>query len=430
MSLRNLKIIVLVAGLSLFCYWTHQRTRHAMVVGDALELIDNHYVEPVESRELILNALKGLTGGLDPNSEFVPLEQYQQLQDAMTQEFAGIGIYIIPAPDDLGVQVRTPLVGSPAMRAGMLGGDIFTKINNEDVVGMSLKEVTERLKGPVGSVVQVAVLRGDETIELEITRDRIQIDSVIGDHRNEDNQWVYRLNHHPRIGYARLTTFGEKTPTELRQVLQQCDDVDGFILDLRHNGGGLLETAVAVCDLFLAGGKVVSTRIRGGVIDSERLASPDTVLNPKVPMAVLVDHQSASASEIVAAALQDQKRATIIGTRTFGKGTVQNVIPLEVGRSALKLTVAKYIRPSGENIHRDEKATEEDTWGVMPTETDTIELEDSQWIELFRAWSRASYPYAAKLPEDLVPEESETEWTDPHIQRAIEILVPQPVDAS
>jgi carboxyl-terminal processing protease len=339
--------------------------------------------------------LDGMTQGLDPYSEFIPLEDYQRLQDTMKQEFAGIGIYVDQASPSEAVRIVTPLVGSPALKAGIRANDRIVGIDDQSVIGLSLAEVSSRLKGPIGTEVRLKLDREGNEVLLAVRRDNIEIESVVGDQRDDQNRWVFRIADYPEIGYARLTSFGDKTAGELNEVLKQCQSVKGFILDLRSNGGGLLESAVEVCDLFLDSGRIVSTRIRGDRIESTHDASTGVDLAPTIPVVILIDHQSASASEIVAAALQDHNRATIVGTRSFGKGTVQNVLPLEIGRSALKLTVAKYVRPNGKNIHRSADADEQQTWGVSPNSDAIVEMNESQLALLIQRWQTAAFPNAS-----------------------------------
>ncbi len=396
MPSRNLNIILLAFCISLLCYLTHRRARPAMMVGDALDLINNHYVDPIDEDTLLIAAMNGMTSILDQNCEYIPIDAYESFQDSLSQEFAGIGIYVEQPEPNQPVRVITPLVGSPALRAGMMPGDEILKIDGQDVAKLSLKEVSGKLKGPIGTVVYVVVRRGEQELALSIDRTTIELESVIGDYRDDDNRWVYRLVDDPSIAYVRLTSFGEKTEAELRDVLKKLNNnFRGLILDLRGNSGGLLYAAVDISDMFLDRGRIVSTRIRGGAVYDEFEAKPGTLVSNDKPVAVLVDENSASASEIVAACLQDHQRATVVGNRSYGKGTVQNILPLQYGRSALRLTVARYYRPSGKNIHRGIEAKDEDEWGVRPSEGMTVSVDDETLEKLGNRWRQASYPSLA-----------------------------------
>ncbi|MFG0263818.1 MAG: S41 family peptidase [Rhodopirellula sp. JB055] len=392
---RNLTLLCSVLVISFACYVIHQRTRTAMMVGEALEMIDRFYVEPVDRRTLLTSAMAGMTSTLDQHSEYIPPVSYQTFQDSIQQEFAGIGIYVDQPVENEPVRVITPLVGSPALRAGLMPGDAILEVDHEYVGDLDIRSVSERLRGPIATTVELLVQRDDEKIKLSVQRDTIQLESVIGDHRDQNNDWVYRLTQHPDIVYVRMTSFGDKTVSELRNVLSRLiakPDVSGMVLDLRGNGGGLLHAAVEVCDMFLSSGKIVSTKTRGGVVEDEAYATAGTLVPPAMPVAILIDEHSASASEIVAAALQDHGRATIVGTRSYGKGTVQNILPLEYGRSALRLTVAKYYRPSDRNIHRGANDTEDDVWGVSPDPGMDVKVAEEDLRQLARFWEEASYP--------------------------------------
>jgi len=335
----------------------------------------------------------------------------------------------------------TPLVGSPALRAGIRPGDRFLRIGAEDVSQLGLPEVSARLKGPPGTKVDVVVQRGEEEVAMEIRRATIELESVIGDYRDEDDQWVYRLRDHPSIAYVRLTGFGEKTVDELRSVLTELNnDFAALIFDMRGNGGGLLDAAIDVSDMFLSGGEIVSTRTRGGAMEDQFSAQTETLVDPDKPMAVLVDGNSASASEIVAAALQDHGRAAIVGERTYGKGTVQNVIPLQYGRSALRLTVARFYRPNGESLQReikplvsdqvtdaDSETTDDDAnWGVQPDDGLKVLLDEETKLQLLQQWQQASYPSLSVSKDSdqhrAADADKHQSVPDPQLERAVEHL--------
>ena len=207
---RHLNVILITAAISLLCYFTHRRTRSAMLVGDALNLIDAYYVDPVDRTELLTSAMSGLTEGLDEHTEYISNEAYETFQDSIHQEFAGIGIYVEPSPEEGPVRVVTPLVGSPALAAGLLPGDEIMQVDGEDVSSLSLREVSLRLKGPIGTTVRLTVRRKDEQIEVSIERGRIELESIVGDYRDDQNAWVFRLRDDDSMAYLRLTSFGEK----------------------------------------------------------------------------------------------------------------------------------------------------------------------------------------------------------------------------
>jgi carboxyl-terminal processing protease len=430
---RNVNVILLAISISLLCYSTAARARKAILVGEAIDLIDQFYVDPVDDRNLLEAAMTGLTSRLDENSEFIPPAMFGAFQDVIDQEFAGVGILVEQPEKGKPVRVITPLAGSPAIEAGVLPGDEILKVNGEDVSGLEIGEVSNRLRGPIGTELTINIGRKLESeevknMDIQLARRTIELESVLGDHRDENNRWVYRLREHPEIAYARLTSFGEKTVIELKQVLEALDnDFDSLILDVRANSGGLLDAAVDVCDDFLDSGRIVTIKRRGGEIDSEYDATAGLLVRSDIPVVVLIDGNSASASEIVAACLQDYKRATIVGSRSFGKGTVQSVLPLDNGRSALKLTTARYYRPSGRNIHRLADAKPEDEWGVTPDEGMDVAIDDEGYKAIIQLWQKASFPVisGANVSSDAPAQGNPSSAVDPQLKRAIEVLQKQ-----
>ncbi|MEM9589526.1 MAG: S41 family peptidase, partial [Planctomycetota bacterium] len=372
---RHFIAILLVGMLSIACHVQSRRVDAGLLVGEAVQLIEQFYVEPVQRDKLVGAAMKGLTTSLDENSGYIAGEAFSGFQETINQEFAGIGIFVEPSEDGP-VRVITPLVGSPALEAGLMPNDLIVQIDGDDSSQWDLQRVSQRLRGPVGTSVSLVLRRGDDQVSTEVQRKTIKMESVIGDHRDNQNRWVYRLADAPEIAYLRMTSFGEKTVQELRDQLIALDnDFDALVLDLRSNPGGLLNAGVSVCDMFLESGEIVSTRIRDGQLEDEWKATAGVLVDSEKPVAVLIDDNSASASEIVAGCLQDHGRATIVGIRSFGKGTVQNIFPMQYGRSALRLTVARYYRPSGKNIHRTADAKPEDDWGVLPDAGMEVELD-------------------------------------------------------
>jgi carboxyl-terminal processing protease len=288
------------------------------------------------------------------------------------QEFGGIGIQVTIEPRSRHLMVMTPLPGTPAYKAGIRAGDRILEIDgkptSEFAEGREMDTAVKMMRGKPGDAVKVKVLHEGSTKpeEFEITRAVIKTPTVLGDHYQADGTWSYFLEGPEKIGYLRLTHFSRNSADEVEQALVQLqkDGMKGLILDLRYNPGGLLQAATAIADLFIEGGVIVSTKGRNTEEQVVKARKAGTFSG--FPMAVLVNRFSASASEIVSACLQDHKRAIVVGERTWGKGSVQNVIELEGGKSALKLTTASYHRPSGKNIHRFPNAKESDEWGVTP----------------------------------------------------------------
>ena len=408
---RNLYVLTVTAIVCLLCHGLHRRTDRAMLVGQAIELVQQNYVEPIESRTLVNAAMAGIAGALDQHSDYIPPTGYEAFQEFMEGEFAGIGVYV-DQPKDEPVRVITPIVGSPAIDAGVLPGDQIVAVDGVDVRQSDIRDVSKMLRGPVGTRVEMTVQRGGgevdeestevESIDLAVRRQNIAVESVIGDHRNADDSWAFRLAEDDRIAYIRLRTFGDKTADEMRRVLTTLNnDFDALVIDVRGNGGGLLDRAVEIVDLFLDGDgledpTIVTTRMRDNRVADRAVATAGTMVDLNKPIAVLIDHDSASASEILAAALQDHGRAAIVGVRSYGKGTVQHVLPLQYGNSALRLTVARYYRPTEVNIHRGKDDTDEDPWGVRPDPDLTVELDPQRIEQLARLWQEASYPALAK----------------------------------
>jgi len=306
-----------------------------------LNRVQASYVEPVGEDKLVVNSLKGMLSSLDPHSDYLDESEYQDLLDESEGEFAGIGAEITRDEDH--PKVISPIDDTPAARAGLKPGDIFLKIDGKLTDGMDLKQAVDLLRGPVGTPVRVTIVRsGVKPFDVTLVRAIIHVASVKS--QLEPNN----------IGYIRISLFAEKTNDELLKAIDTLKQkagghLNGVVLDLRNDPGGLLDQAVAVAGDFLDGGTVVSTRGRDP--DDNRVfpaaSSGDRI--PGVPMIVLVNGASASASEIVAGALKDRQRAQILGTRSFGKGSVQTIIPLE-GRGAIRLTTALYYTPSGNSI--------------------------------------------------------------------------------
>jgi carboxyl-terminal processing protease len=277
--------------------------------------------------------------------------------------------------------VIAPMVGTPAYEAGVLAGDLIMEIDGQSTEGMNPDKAVEVLTGRPGTTVKLAVLHeGTEKAEtLSMTRAIIDVPSVLGDNRKSDDAWDFMLDKENKIGYIRITSFIQNTTEELKKALDELktEGMKALILDLRDNPGGLLGAAVEVSDLFVDEGLIVSTKGRNTISKSYEAEKEGTYDN--FPIVVLINQNSASAAEIVSACLQDHNRAIVIGQRSYGKGSVQNIIDLEDGKSVLKLTVATYQRPSGKNIHRFKNAKDSDEWGVSPNPGMEVKLTTSQY---------------------------------------------------
>ncbi len=312
---------------------------------DVYARIKNDYVEPVDDKEMIENAIRGMLSGLDPHSTYLDKDEFRDLQIGTTGEFGGLGIEV--GMEDGFVKVIAPIDDTPAQKAGIKAGDLIIRLDDKPVKGMTLSEAVDLMRGKRGTDITLTIIRkGEEKpLKITVTRDVIHVKSVKS--RMLDDG----------LGYLRISTFQSKTAESLRKAIKALikkngGPLKGAILDLRNNPGGVLTGAVGVSDTFLNDGLIVYTE--GRVPDSQLRydATPGDMLNG-TPLIVLVNSGSASASEIVAGALQDQKRAIIVGTdKTFGKGSVQTILPLK-GDAALKLTTARYYTPSGRSIQAD-----------------------------------------------------------------------------
>jgi len=314
--------------------------RQLNLFGDVFEKIRTDYVEKPEDAKLIESAISGMLSGLDPHSSYMDPKSFKDMQVQTKGEFGGLGIEV--TQEDGFVKVVTPIDDTPASRAGLLAGDFIVEIDGDSVQGLTLNQAVDRMRGPVNSSVKLRISRkGTDSFEVSLKREIIKISSVKSRIEND-------------VSYIRITQFTEKTSEGLKNAIDQAtknipaDKLKGYIVDLRNDPGGLLDQAIAVSDAFLERGEIVSTRGRNPD-DAQRYVARSGDLTGGKPVVVLINGGSASASEIVAGALQDHKRATIIGTRSFGKGSVQTIIPLGPS-GALRLTTARYYTPSGRSI--------------------------------------------------------------------------------
>ena len=320
--------------------------RQLNLFGDIFERVRAHYVEKPDDSKLVEGAINGMLNGLDPHSSFMDPKSFRDMQVQTRGEFGGLGIEV--TMEDGLVKVVAPIDDTPAAKAGVRANDIITHIDDAAVKGMTLEQAVEKMRGLVNTKIKLRIMRkgADKPMELAITRDIIRVRSVRSRIEGGD------------VGYIRITQFNEQTTEGLKKALSDLaaqvppDKLRGFVIDLRNNPGGLLDQAISVSDTFLERGEIVSTRGRDPEETQRFNARPgDKHLTAGKPLIVLINGGSASASEIVAGALQDHKRATVVGTRSFGKGSVQTIIPLGgAANGALRLTTARYYTPGGRSI--------------------------------------------------------------------------------
>ena len=317
--------------------------RNLNLFGDVFEKIRSDYVEKPDEQKLVEAAINGMLGSLDPHSSYMDAKSFRDMQVQTRGEFGGLGIEV--TQEDGLIKVVTPIDDTPASRAGILSGDIISAIDGENVQGLSLNQAVDKMRGAPDTSVTLKILRGSnkDPQDIKLTRAVIQIKSVRERQEGDD------------IGYIRITQFNEQTFEGVRAAIQKFQNdipaakFKGYILDLRNNPGGLLDQSIAVVNCFLDRGEIVSTRGRNADETMRYNARPGDLSKGK-PVVVLINGGSASASEIVAGALQDHKRATILGTRSFGKGSVQTIIPLGQNNGAVRLTTARYYTPAGRSI--------------------------------------------------------------------------------
>ena len=313
--------------------------RYLNLFGEAFEKIKNNYVEEVTSKDLVEAAIEGMLGSLDPHSTFLNNQELNELKVQTKGEFGGLGIEV--TLENGFVKVISPIDDTPASRAGIKAGDLITHLDDEPVLGMTLSEAVSIMRGKAGSKIKLTVNRDEnKTLQIQITRAIIELKAVKSKVQNN-------------IGYIRVSSFNQKVDVEIIKAIRKFkknNKIIGYVLDLRNNPGGLLDQAVNVTDIFLERGEIVSTRGRFER-DGSRYNAVKNDLTGGLPLVVLINQGSASASEIVAGALQDHKRAIIMGTKSFGKGSVQTIIP-SGENVALKLTTAKYYTPLGRSIQK------------------------------------------------------------------------------
>ena len=341
----KLKLIILFLVISIFCiknsYSASEENIYEKIdlFSEVLNKINKEYVDEVDQSEAMDAAINGVLQSLDPYSAYMSPESFQNMQTETSGEFGGLGIEV--SMESGVVKVISPLDDSPAYEAGVKAGDYIVKINDIQVQGKTLSEAVEIMRGPVGSDIEITVRRRGvkKALVFSITRKIIKIRSV--------KSKILENN----IGYIRLTAFNENSGKQIKRKLNEFNDnekIEGFILDLRNNPGGLLSQAIKISDFFLSSGEIVSTKSRQESENRKWFAKDGDILNGKT-LLVLINNGSASASEIVAGALKDHKRAILVGENSYGKGSVQSIIPLK-NKGAIRLTISKYYLPSGKSI--------------------------------------------------------------------------------
>jgi carboxyl-terminal processing protease len=391
MPRQNLYSIVMVGAVSLLCWQVSQGAKPKDEVSemygifvDAVEQVQQNYVRPVTRRELMESALKGMLSDLDQHSAYINTSQWKTFKRQIEGRFGGVGMTVEVDEDSKRLKVVAPMVGTPAYTAGVMAGDLILDIDGVTTEGLTLDKAVESLQGQPGTPIKLNLLHEDsekgEVVTL--TRAIIEVPSVMGDRRKPNDEWDFMLDKDKKIGYIRITNFVQDTTDHVKSALEELtrEGMKGLIIDLRDDPGGLLSSAVEIADMFVEEGKIVSTRGRNTAEKVFDAKNEGTFTG--FPIAVLINHNSASASEILSACLQDHDKAVVIGERSYGKGSVQNILDLEDGNSVLKLTVATYWRPSGKNIHRFKNAKETDEWGVTPTKG----LEVPLTREEYRDW--------------------------------------------
>jgi len=338
-----------------------ETSRQLELLGKVLALVQSNYVDKPDDGKLLTSAINGVLSALDPHSSYMDAKSYRDMRETTSGQFGGLGMQV--NMEDGLLKVVSPIDDTPAAKAGILAGDIITQVDGAPIKGLTLSQAVEKMRGAPGTEVRLEIVRKDlaASLNLTLTRQIIKVSTVRQQAEGSD------------VGYIRLTQFNSHAADELKQAVEALatkippDQVKGYILDLRNNPGGLLDQAVRVAGAFLTNGEIVSIRGRDPDHIQRFNAAPGDLIDGK-PLIVLINGGSASASEIVAGALQDQKRATIIGSRTFGKASVQTIIPLGQGNGALRLTTARYYTPSGHSLQAQGIAPDIEVLQDMPKE--------------------------------------------------------------
>ncbi|MCC7192822.1 MAG: S41 family peptidase [Phycisphaeraceae bacterium] len=389
---------------------------------DVRHQIVGGYVEKPDEKKMMESAVRGMVESLnDPFTIYIPPDDLPQFTKAISGTFVGIGAEVDTFQNR--VRIVSPLEESPAWKAGVMAGDILLEINGQSTLNMKINDAITKLQGEEGSIVKVKVRHDTgEEVDLTITRARINVQTVKGFRRNGDSHWEFMIDESNKIGYIRILQFTDKTASELKAALDRLTaaGVKGLILDVRFNPGGLLQSAVDVSNMFLDKGKRIVS-VKGRIVpESVEYANGQGEI-PPIPMVVIANEASASAAEVVTGALSDNNRAVFIGTRTFGKGSVQQVYPLDNELGALKMTNAYYYLPNGRNIHRRENS---ETWGVDPADGYYVLMAPNEiktMIEIRRD-SDVLRKGNGKSEASVTPEWIKTKLADPQLAAALQAV--------
>jgi carboxyl-terminal processing protease len=392
---------------------------------DVLAEVDQHFVRPLDDAQkekLVEDMINGGLDRLDPYSQYMNSDEFRQFNARTEGNFGGVGISLGIDPRSGLPMVISPMVGAPAYEAGILAGDIIVKIDDKPTDTLHHNDVVRMIQGEAGSKVTLTVAHegSKQTEAITVIRAKIEVPTVLGLNRRPDDlkEFEWFADRDLGIGYIRVVEFTEHTADDIKKALDrlEAEGMKALILDLRDNPGGLLRSAIAVSDLFLEGGRIVSTKNRDGNGESWDAKADGYPYESaaKRPMVVLINKLSASASEIVSAALQDNHRAVIVGERSYGKGSVQKIFKLSGDPpTALKLTTDTYWRPSGKNMHRHPDAKETEDWGVKPDPGFEIAMKDEERLDYLR-WKRN---------KDIIRKDKPKEPEKPFVDRAMEKAV-------
>ncbi|HEX3150893.1 MAG TPA: S41 family peptidase [Gemmataceae bacterium] len=417
--------LLLIVGVSLsFTAPSRQRdTEYKMVrtVVDVLAEVDQHFVRPLDDeakQKLVEDMINGGLDRLDPYSQYMNADEYRQFNAATEGNFGGIGIHMGIDPRTGLLMVISPMVGTPAHEAGILAGDLILKLDDKSTEGMRMNDAIRIIQGEPGTKISITVVHEGtrQTETVTVARAMIEVQTILGLNRRDDNpkEFEWFVDRPASIAYIRIVQFTEHTFDDLKKTVERLEKegAKGLVIDLRDNPGGLLKSAVDVSDLFLTNGRIVSTKDRNGQGKSWDAKVDGTLLEPAAehPIAVLINKNSASAAEIVSAALQDNKRAVIVGERSYGKGSVQKIIKLGGDPpTALKLTTDTYWRPNEQNMHRYPNSKDTDEWGVKPSPGFEITMKDDERLDYLRY----------KRAKDVVRKDKPKEADKPFVDRAL-----------